>query len=77
MRINAPLGLDKFSASPVGDRDEFDSAFAAIGKLYPRVDLGYIGTDGHQHYFQKWGDPVSYAVPVTNGWTAAYYRTLH
>ena len=77
MRIKAPPGLDNISASPVGDRDEFERAFAAIGKLYPGTDLGYIGTDGSYHYFRKWGDPVSYAVPVTNGWTVPEWRTLH
>ena len=68
MRIRHPRNLDAFAASPVGDVHEFNAAFAAIKQLYPGIDLGYVGTDGHYHYFQKWGDPVAYAVRVTHGW---------
>jgi hypothetical protein len=77
MRIKAPFNLDKFAASPVGDRNEFAKAFRAIRGVYPSIDLTYIGTDGRYHYFQKWGDPVSYAVPVTSGWKLPRNRTLH
>ena len=61
--------LDKFAASPVGDKVEFKAAFAAATAAYPGVELGYIGTDGISHYFQKSGSPQEYKVPVTAGWT--------
>jgi hypothetical protein len=63
-----PRWLDKFSASPVGDRAEYRAAFAAAKATYPDVELGYIGTDGAAHYFQKLGEPLAYLVPVSDGW---------
>jgi hypothetical protein len=75
MRIKHPKNLDKFAASPIGDPHEFESAFAAITQLYPNLELGYVGTDGQYHYFQRWGDPVAYAVRVTHGWSPSGYQT--
>lgn len=60
--------LDKFSASPVGDKCEFASLFAVAKAKYPGVALGYIGTDGINHFFQESGKPTEYSVPVSKGW---------
>lgn len=32
------------------------------------VELTYVGTDGREHFFQKWGDPTAYVIPVSAGW---------
>lgn len=68
MRLRNPGKLDRFAASPAGDVQEFEAAFAAVKAAYPNIDLGYIGTDGVRHYFLRKGDPITYAVPVTKGW---------
>jgi hypothetical protein len=60
--------LDKGAASPVGDKTEFKAAFDAVRRVYPDVELTYVGTDGYEHFFQKWGDPIAYVVPVSTGW---------
>jgi hypothetical protein len=36
--------------------------------VYPDVELTYVGTDGREHFFQKWGDPTAYVVPVSADW---------
>jgi hypothetical protein len=60
--------LDKFAASPVGDKAEFKAAFVAAKAKYPGIVLGYIGTDGKNHFFQESGSPQEYKVPVSEGW---------
>ena len=60
--------LDKGAASPVGDKAEFKAAFDAVRRAYPDVELAYVGTDGREHFFQKWRDPMAYVVPVSEGW---------
>lgn len=61
--------LDKFSASPVGDKAEFSKAFTAVQKAYPGIELGYIGFAKGEHFFQLTGDPVAYVVPASRGWS--------
>lgn len=60
--------LGKVAASPVGDKTEFEAAFDAVRRAYPEVELTYVGTNGSEHFFQKWGDPTAYVVPVSTGW---------
>jgi hypothetical protein len=69
MRKQTPRHLDKFAASPVGDKKEFERAYAAIQRAHPELNLGYVGTDGKLHYFQVRDDPIAYTVPVSAGWT--------
>ena len=60
--------LDKFAASPVGDKVEFVKLFEAARAKWPALKLGYIGTDGERHFFQVMGDQTEYSVPVSRGW---------
>jgi hypothetical protein len=60
--------LNKGTASPVGDKTESTAAFDAVGRVYPDVELTYVGANGREHFFQRWGDPTAYVVPVSTGW---------
>ena len=69
--MNYPKHLDKFSASPVGDKAEFRAAFDAIQSKHPDKEIEYIGTDGALHYFQERGNATPFTVAVSDGWKAA------
>jgi hypothetical protein len=66
MRKLAPKNLDKFAASPVGDKIEFKRAFDLAKETYPNVALGYIGTDGKEHFFEERGERLAYVVPASD-----------
>jgi len=60
--------LDKFSASPVGDRVEFKKLFELAKEKYPELELEYIGYRDGKHYLQLWGDPTEFWVPSSESW---------
>jgi hypothetical protein len=66
-----PDNLDKFTASPMGDKEEFKTAWERTKALYPNVTLTYIGTDGFNHYFQEHGVELAYVVPVSKNWKSS------
>lgn len=63
-----PRDLDVGAASPIGDRAEFVAAFLAIRQAAPTRVLIYVGTDGREHFFQEYGVPTAYSIPVSPGW---------
>lgn len=67
MFTHKPKTLDKFAASPVGNKAEYATAWdAARASDWYEDGLGYVGTDGEFHYFQKHGLTTGFArVPVS------------
>lgn len=63
-----PKTLDKFSASPVGDREEFFRIMGEKKFAFPGVDLTYVGYADGNHFFQEWGNKEPFVVSA-NGWT--------
>lgn len=63
--------LNLIAASPVGDAAEFDAAYKKLAELEGTsvAHLRLIGTSKHFHYFQEWGNPFLFEVPVSPSWT--------